>query len=64
MEWRIRESGHGGFIAELVGVPEQGTPAGFKPGFIMGAVLYETARFDTKKQAEKYIARRIKEGRG
>lgn len=55
IEWRIRKSGHGGFVAEKVGVPEKGIEAGFKAGVIMGAILYESHRFDTEKQAEKFV---------
>jgi hypothetical protein len=58
MEWRIRESNHGGFVAEYGAQVQPGIQAGFKPGFFMEAfIVYESARFDTRKQAEKYIAR-------
>lgn len=60
IEWQIRESSHGGYVAELLGKVEPGTLAEFVPGYIMGAVLYESVNFDTQKQAERYIKRRTK----
>lgn len=55
MEWRIRESERG-FYAEYGGCIRSGTPVGFKPGFYMhGFNVSESVRFDTRKQAEKYI---------
>lgn len=57
-EWRIRESSRG-FYAEYGGYIQPGTAAGFKPGFYMsGFNVSESARFDTREQAEKYIASR------
>lgn len=56
MEWRIRESSNG-FYAEYGGYIQPGTEVGFKPGFFMpGFIVSEMARFDTKKEAERYIA--------
>lgn len=56
MEWRIRESKRG-FYAEYGGYVQPGTVAGFKPGFYMPAFIVSVSyRFDTRKQAEKYIA--------
>ena len=58
MEWRIRESGRGVY-AEYGGYIQPGMAAGFKPGFYMpGFHVSESSRFDTRKQAEKYIAGR------
>lgn len=58
MEWRIRES-RNGFYAEYGGYIIPGTAVGFKPGCYMGGFnVSEDARFDTRKQAENYIARR------
>lgn len=55
MEWRIRESSRG-FYAEYGGYVQSGIAAGFKPGFYMpGFNVSESARFNTRKQAEKYI---------
>lgn len=58
MEWRIRKSGHGGFVAEK-GIPHKGgelSPHGL--GYTMPAfIVYESANFDTRKQAENYISR-------
>lgn len=60
MEWRIRESEHG-FYAEYGGYVQSGTPTEFKPGFYMPAfVVYESSRFDTRKQAKAYINRKQK----
>lgn len=57
IEWRIRESSHGGFYAELIGIPEPGILAGYKPGYIMGCIEHESHRFNTRKQAERYVER-------
>ena len=58
MEWRVRES-RSGFYAEYGGYIQNGIQAGFKPGFYMpGFHVSESVRFDTRKQAEKYIASR------
>lgn len=61
MEWRIRESGHGGYVAECGiqhsgGVHIPGIIGVTMPAFI----VYDSARFDTKKQAQAYIRRRQK----
>lgn len=59
MEWRIRESGHGRFIAERGMQTEKGTLAPNGIGYIMPAfIVYESTKFDTKKQAERYIAQK------
>lgn len=50
MKWRIRETSDGRFIAER-GIPST-------TSFIMSAfIVYESAAFDTKKQAQAYINR-------
>lgn len=55
MEWRIRESTHG-FYAERGSEVKPGIEAGYKIGFYMPAfIVYESARFDTRKEAERYI---------
>jgi hypothetical protein len=59
MEWRIRKSSHGGFVAEK-GIPHEG---GERIPGILGYttpafVVYESANFDTEKQARAYIKRR------
>ena len=56
MEWRIRESGHGGYVAEK-GIYHEGgyTIQGIQGCTMPAFILYEMARFDTRKQAEKYI---------
>lgn len=56
--WRIRECGHGGFVAEKGVEIKSGIEAGYKPGTYMPAfVISESAHFETRKQAENYIAR-------
>jgi len=58
MEWRIRTSSHGGFVAEYGAQVRSGIMAGFKPGCFMPAfIVYESACFDTEAQARRYIAR-------
>lgn len=59
MEWRIRKSSHGGFVAEK-GIPHAG---GERIPVILGYtmpafIVYESASFDTEKQARAYIKRR------
>lgn len=62
MEWRIRESGHGGFVAEK-GIYHKGGES--FPGIIgvtMPAfIIYESATFETEKQAKNYIKRKCVE---
>ena len=60
IKWEIVSHSDGSYTAQLVGRPEPGTPAGYKPGFMMGGILYESSRFDTRRQAEAYILRRSK----
>ena len=60
IKWEIKECSHGGFTAQLVGRPEPNTPAGFKPGYYMGGIVYEMAHFDTRKQAEAYVRKKQK----
>lgn len=61
MERRIRESSHGGFVAER-GMKHEGgvlSPSGIGctiPAFI----VYESFHFDTRRQADAYIRRRTK----
>ena len=60
MEWRIRESSNGGWVAEK-GIEIKSAEAGYKPGFFMpGFMVYEMVRFDTKAQAEKYISKQTR----
>lgn len=59
MEWRIRKSSRGGFVAEK-GIPHKGSEKipGIL-GFTMPAfIVYESANFDTEKRARAYIKRR------
>lgn len=58
MEWKIRESSRG-FYAEYGRYIQSGIEVGFKQGFYMpGFHVSESSRFDTREQAEKYIASR------
>jgi len=57
LEWRIRQS-RNGFMAEYGSYMQEGVLAGYKPGYFMpGFIISKSSFFDTKKQAEKYIAR-------
>lgn len=59
MEWRIRESGHGGVEAEKGITHDGGEQIPGILGHTMPAfIVYESAHFETKKQAQKYIARK------
>ncbi len=59
MEWRIRESGHGGYVAERGIWHEGGVVAPTGIGCTLPAfIVYESAWFDRLKAAERYIARR------
>lgn len=61
MEWRIRESSRGGFIAEYGAKIKSGVEAGYKPGCFMPAfIVYESVRFDTEKEAERHIKSKTK----
>ena len=63
MEWRITETSRG-YHAQYGGQIEQGIEAGYKPGYFIPCFhVSESARFDTKKEAERYIERRKKEGK-
>lgn len=60
MEWRIRKSGHGGYVVEK-GVKVESMPNPFGIGFIMPAfIVYESRTFDTEKQALKYKEKQSK----
>ena len=58
MEWRIRESSHGGFVASY-GLPHVGGVSfENRPGVTMPAFIeYRSIRFETLKQAERYVAK-------
>lgn len=59
MEWRIRESGHGGYMAERGIQHAGGVPAPSGMGFTMPAfIVYEAAHFDSQKAAQQYVQRR------
>lgn len=60
MEWRIRESGHGGYVAERGMSHKGGVTIPGIIGYIMPAfIVYESANFDTLVQAERFVKRRI-----
>lgn len=59
MEWRIRNSSHGGVVADL-GIKHKG---GERIPGIIGAtmpafIVYESHHFDTEREARTYINRR------
>ena len=54
MKWRIRESRNGWYAEQ--GIEIGSVECTWKPGYTMpGFIVYRSARFDTKRQAEKYI---------
>ena len=58
MEWRITKT-RSGYHAEYGSHVKPGTVAGFRPGFIMpGFIVQESARFDTEREAKKFIERK------
>lgn len=57
-KWKIIESSNGGYIAELASEPAENQPYWGGIGFMMGRMVYESAHFNTRGQAEKYIERR------
>ena len=59
MEYRIRECGYGGFTVEKGIAHKGGERIPGMLGTTMPAfIVYESAHFDTKRQAEAYIRRR------
>lgn len=55
MEWRIRESSHGGCVAEY-GIKHEGGASVGLVGYTMPAfIVYWMSCFDTRRQAEAYI---------
>lgn len=57
MEWKIRECSRGGVVASFGCQHSGGVETGCKPGVTLPAFIeYLSVRFDTKKQAERYIA--------
>lgn len=64
MKVRIRECGHGGYTVEIGTQHDGGVLAPNGIGHTMPAfIVYESAHFDTLKQAERYAERRAKEKR-
>lgn len=58
MVWKITESSHGGVVASYGEEHSGGVEVGYVPGVTMPAFIeYYSAHFDTKKQAERYIAK-------
>lgn len=58
MVWKIRKSALG-FVAEKGCEVKSGTPSPLGIGFLMPAfIVYESATFKTKRQAEKYIIKK------
>ena len=57
MEWRTRQSRHGGWLAEK-GIKVEAQPNPFGPGYLMPAfIVYEMHPFATQKQAEKFVSK-------
>ena len=62
MEWRIRDSSHGGAVAELGLQHDGGALAPSGVGVTMPAfIVYESMRFETRRKAEAYVRNRTKE---
>ena len=56
LKWRIRESSHGGFVAEYGAEHRGGVPGPSGIGYTMPAfIVYRSSRFDTRREAEHYI---------
>lgn len=63
MEWRIRECGHGGFTVEGGITHKGGARVPGLGGFTMSAfIVYESAHFDTRKEAQRFVRRRRANG--
>ena len=61
MEWRIRKSGGGGFVAEKGMYHKGGESVPGIIGVTMTAfIVYESAYFQTEKEAKNYIKRRCR----
>ncbi len=62
MEWRIRESGRGVFVAEK-GIYHKGgeTVPGIIGVTMPAFIVYESANFKTEREAKNYIKRRCRE---
>lgn len=61
MTWRIRESGHGGYIVES-GNYHGGVRSPHGNGYTMpGFLVYQSARFDTMAKAKKFIEKNSSE---
>lgn len=58
MDWRIRKSGHGGFVAEYGSRHDGGVRIGVVGCTMPAFIVYEMAWFPTEKEAKKYIQRR------
>ncbi len=58
MEWRIRPSGHGGFVVQYGEAHQGDVELDHRPGVTMPAfIVYHSARFDTLAEAKRYIKR-------
>jgi len=58
MEWRIRASGHGGFVAEYGAAHQGGVRIGAVGCTMPAFIVYEMSWFPTEKLAKSYIKRR------
>lgn len=58
LEWRIRETGDGEFMAEYGAEHKGGVSAPSGIGYTMPAfIVYQSCRCRTRKEAERYIKR-------
>lgn len=55
MEWRIRESSHGGYVAEHGIAHQGGTRVGFVGCTMPAFIVCESSSFPTLRQAERYV---------
>lgn len=55
MEWVIRESGHGGYVAEYGARHAGGVHVGQRGSTMPAFIVYYSSHFDTEKQAKDWI---------
>lgn len=55
MEWRLRKSSHGGFVAEYGKEHKGGVQTGFAGVTLPTFMAYVSVQFSSKKEAETYI---------
>lgn len=57
MAWRIRKNDRGEFVAEYGAKHSGGVRVGFCGATMPAFIVYRSINFNTKKQAENYIAK-------